>query len=44
MPNIECVRTIRIVERPNLIWLEIETDEGLVGLGESFRGRRPWRR
>ena len=38
MPNIECVRTIRIPERPNLIWVEVETDEGLVGLGESFRG------
>ena len=38
MPNIECVRTIRIAERPNLIWVEVETDEGLVGLGESFRG------
>lgn len=38
MPSIECVRTIRIAERPNLIWVEIETDEGLVGLGESFRG------
>jgi galactonate dehydratase len=36
--KITCVRTIRIGERPNLIWVEIETDEGLVGLGESFRG------
>lgn len=33
-----CVRTIRIAERPNIIWVEIETDEGLTGLGESFRG------
>lgn len=38
MSNITCVRTIRIAERPNLIWVEIETDEGLVGLGETFRG------
>jgi galactonate dehydratase len=38
MSNITCVRTIRIAERPNLIWVEIETDEGLTGLGESFRG------
>jgi L-alanine-DL-glutamate epimerase-like enolase superfamily enzyme len=38
MPTIKCVRTIRIAERPNLIWVEVETDEGLVGLGESFRG------
>ncbi len=38
MANITCLRTIRIAERPNLIWVEIETDDGLVGLGESFRG------
>jgi L-alanine-DL-glutamate epimerase-like enolase superfamily enzyme len=36
--KITCLRTIRIAERPNLIWVEIETDEGLTGLGESFRG------
>ena len=38
MSNVICLRTIRIAERPNLIWVEIETDEGLTGLGESFRG------
>lgn len=38
MSKIQCLRTLRIAERPNLIWVEIETDEGLVGLGESFRG------
>src|SRR3954470_3894324 len=38
MCKIQCLRTIRIAERPNLIWVEIETDEGLLGLGESFRG------
>jgi galactonate dehydratase len=38
MSIIKCLRTIRIAERPNLIWVELETDEGLVGLGESFRG------
>jgi galactonate dehydratase len=38
MSKVQCVRTIRIAERPNLIWVEIETDEGLIGLGESFRG------
>src|SRR3954454_1976951 len=38
MSKIQCIRTIPIAERPNLIWVEIETDEGLVGLGESFRG------
>ena len=38
MSRITRLRTIRITERPNLIWVEIETDEGLTGLGESFRG------
>jgi L-alanine-DL-glutamate epimerase-like enolase superfamily enzyme len=38
--RITCLRTIRIDERPNLLWVELETDEGLVGLGESFRGAR----
>jgi len=38
MSRITTLRTLRIEERPNLIWVEIETDEGLVGLGESFRG------
>jgi galactonate dehydratase len=38
MSTIACLRTIRIAERPNLIWVELETDDGLIGLGESFRG------
>ena len=38
MSRVISLRTIRIAERPNLIWVEIETDEGLTGLGESFRG------
>ncbi len=38
MSKIIDVRTIRISERPNLLWVEIETDEGLIGLGEAFRG------
>lgn len=38
MSKITCLRTIRIDERPNLIWVEVETEEGLTGLGESFRG------
>lgn len=38
MATITALRTIRITERPNLIWVELETDDGLVGLGESFRG------
>ena len=38
MSKVTCLRTIRIAERPNLVWVEVETDEGLTGLGESFRG------
>lgn len=38
MSKIIKVTTIRIQERPNIIWVELETDEGLTGLGEVFRG------
>ena len=38
MAQINAIRTIRIDERSNLIWVELETDDGLTGLGESFRG------
>ena len=38
MSTITALRTLRITERPNLLWVEIETDEGLTGLGETFRG------
>jgi galactonate dehydratase len=36
--RITCIRTLRVPERGNLLWVEIETAEGLTGLGESFRG------
>ncbi len=39
MPRITALRTIRITERPNLIWVEVETDEGLTGLGEIVSRR-----
>ena len=32
------IETIRIAQRPNLIWLQVETDSGLKGLGETFFG------
>ncbi|VTU34261.1 D-galactonate dehydratase [Variovorax sp. PBS-H4] len=38
MSIVHCVRTYRLPDRPNLIWLELETTDGLVGLGETFRG------
>ncbi len=36
--KIAALETIRIAERPNLLWLQVHTDEGLVGLGETFFG------
>jgi L-alanine-DL-glutamate epimerase-like enolase superfamily enzyme len=36
--RITCLRTLRLPERANLCWVEIETAEGLTGLGEAFRG------
>jgi galactonate dehydratase len=38
MSIVTALRTLRIREHPNLIWVELETDDGLTGLGESFRG------
>ena len=32
------VETIRLGEFPNIIWVRLHTDEGLVGLGETFMG------
>ena len=36
--KITAIETIRIAERPNLLWLQVHTDEGLTGLGETFFG------
>ncbi|QHI99907.1 mandelate racemase/muconate lactonizing enzyme family protein [Xylophilus rhododendri] len=38
MSIIQSLRTWRLPDRPSLIWLEIETSDGLTGLGETFRG------
>ena len=32
------VETLRLGEFPNILWIRIHTDEGLVGLGETFMG------
>lgn len=32
------IETIQLAEFPNLLWLHIHTDEGLIGLGETFFG------
>lgn len=36
--KITALETIRIAERPNLLWLQVHTDSGLSGLGETFFG------
>jgi galactonate dehydratase len=36
--KITAIETTRVTEFPNLIWVEVSTDDGLVGLGETFRG------
>ncbi len=36
--RIVALETIRIAERPNILWLQVRTDEGPVGLGETFYG------
>jgi L-alanine-DL-glutamate epimerase-like enolase superfamily enzyme len=32
------VQTLRLGEFPNIIWVQLHTDEGLTGLGETFMG------
>lgn len=34
------IETIRVAEHNNLLWVQIHTDNGLVGLGETFFGPR----
>ncbi len=34
------LETLRIDERPNLLWLHVYTDDGLIGLGETFFGAK----
>lgn len=36
--KISAIETIQLEEFPNLVWTEIETDDGLTGLGECFFG------
>ena len=35
--KITAVETIQVAELSNLVWVELQTDDGLVGLGETFR-------
>ena len=36
--KINAIETIHIEEFPNLLWVHVHTDEGLIGLGETFFG------
>ncbi|WPB58291.1 mandelate racemase/muconate lactonizing enzyme family protein [Xylophilus sp. GOD-11R] len=38
MSAIQSLKTYRLPDRPSLVWVELETADGLVGLGETFRG------
>lgn len=39
--KITAVETIQLAEFPNLLWVQIHTDEGLAGLGETFYAVAP---
>lgn len=36
--KLEAIETIRLGALPNLLWVQLHTDAGLVGLGETFYG------
>ena len=36
--KITALETIRLAEFGNLVWVRLHTDDGLVGLGETFMG------
>ena len=36
--KITSIETIRVADRPNVVWVEVHTDEGITGLGESWFG------
>lgn len=36
--KITAIETIRLAEFANLLWVHVHTDEGIVGLGETFYG------
>jgi galactonate dehydratase len=36
--KITAFETIRLGEFPNLLWVHVHTDKGMVGLGETFFG------
>ena len=39
--KVTAIETIRLEEFPNLIWVQVHSDQGLAGLGESYFGPSP---
>jgi len=39
--KVSAVETVRLGEFPNVLWVRVHTDEGLVGLGETFYAVAP---
>ena len=39
--KITALKTIKLEQYPNILWLQILTDEGAIGLGETFYGTEP---
>jgi L-alanine-DL-glutamate epimerase-like enolase superfamily enzyme len=38
--RVTAIETIHLAEYSNILWVEVHTNEGLTGLGETFRGPR----
>jgi galactonate dehydratase len=38
--KIDKIETIRVEQHPNILWVQVYTDAGIVGLGETFYGAR----
>ena len=36
--KITSIETVQLPHLNNILWVRVHTDEGLVGLGETFRG------
>ena len=39
--KITAIETINLDEFPNVLWVHVHTDEGIVGLGETFYAVEP---
>jgi len=35
---VTAIETIHVAAYPNILWVEVHTDQGVTGLGETFRG------